>query len=315
MAEQKPGRHIDLHSPRGYYLDYSHMAGAEPACDDRGVPIVRVKGGGTACSPPLAARTALGNLEVYFETGNSNYRERFSQLARWLVESIEVLPGSFGGWSMPEIPRRLRGELPAGWFSASAHAECIAVLIRSASLLHMDGALEAAWRALGAFHTSVDDGGFLREIGEAGSDCGVDSLAFIEEYPVPDAPRMILGSHVRAVWALFDFLNADDDPGVRALLGRCIRGLVFTLDRFDLGYWTSASLDGRRIRPASFERHCTHVQMMEVLHRMTGEQPFEEAARRWHDYGQDSRGRARAKLARARAALANAGTPVAPEQN
>jgi len=314
MAGEQLGRHIDFSSPRGYYLDYSHLAASEPECDERGVPVVRVKDGARASSPLLAARAALGNLEFYFESGNPGRRERFSRLAGWLIDNMEVLPGSFGGWPMPDVPRRLRSELPEGWFSASAHAECVAVLVRAVSLLHMEGALEAARRAVGAFHTGVEDGGFLREIGEAGADYGVESLAFIEEYPVPEAPRMVLGSHVKATWALFDYLNVHEDPSVRALFNRCVSGLAFSLERFDLGYWTSASLDGRRIRPASSERHRTHALMMDVLHRMTGDAAFGDAARRWRGYASESRNRARARLARARAALANAGAPVAPEQ-
>ena len=313
MAGEKLGRHIDLSSPRGYYLDYSHMAVCEPERNERGVPVVRVRGGGRVCSPLLAARAALGNLEVYLENGNSQRRERFSSLARWLVDSMEILPGSFGGWSMPEVPRALRGELPQGWFSASAHAECIAVLVRAVSLLRQEGAIEAARRAMGAFYTSVEDGGFLREIGEAGDEGGVESLAFIEEFPVPEAPRMVLGSHIKSIWAMFDYLNVDDDPGARILLNRCVGGLAFALDRFDLGYWTSTSLNGRRVRPASSQRHSTHVLMMDVLHQMTGNDVFAESARRWGGYARNSRNRARAKLERARAALANAGASVAPE--
>jgi hypothetical protein len=307
VAGTKIGRHADVTSPRGYYLDYSHIAASDLPCDDGGVPVVRVKGGGKVCSPTLTARAALGNLEFYLETGTPERRERFRRLSRWLVDSMEILPGSFGGWSMPEVPRAFRRELPQGWFSASTHAECVAVLVRAAALLRLPGALDAARRACGAFHTTVEDGGFLREIGEVGDDVGIDSLAFIEEFPIPDAPRMVLASHVKAVWTLTDYLNVGEDPRARALLERCVRGLVFALDRFDLGYWTCGHLGGQRVRPASSERHRTHILMMQVLHRMTGEEAFEEAAERWQGYAEDSRNRARAGLERARAAIAGVG--------
>ena len=313
MAGEKLGRHIDLSSPRGYYLDYSYPTGSEPECDERGVPVARVRGGGRVCSPSLVARAALGNLEIYLDSGRTERRDRFEFLSRWLIDSMEILPGSFGGWPMPEVPRALRGNLSQGWFSASAHAECIAVLVRAVSLLRQEGAVETARRAMGAFYTSIEDGGFLHEIGEAGDEGGVESLVFIEEFPVQDAPRMVLGSHVKAMWVMFDYLNVDDDPGARILLDRCVNGLIFALDRFDLGYWTGASLGGRRIRPASSERHGTHVLMMDTLHQVTGRAAFAEAARRWGGYAQNSRNRARAGLARARAALTNAGASGAPE--
>jgi hypothetical protein len=301
------GRHADFTSPRGYYLAYSHIAASDLSCNDGGVPVVRIKGGEKVCSPTLAARAALGHLELYLENGSPDHRERFRCLSQWLVDSMEILPGSFGGWSMPEVPRALRRELPQGWFSASTHAECVAVLVRGAALLRLDGALDAARRACGAFHTTVEDGGFLREIGEAGDEGGVESLAFIEEFPIPDAPRMVLASHVKAIWAMVDYVNVGDDPGAGALLERCIGGLVFSLDRFDLGYWTCGHLGGRRARPASLERHRTHVLMMQTLHRMTGEEAFEAAAERWRGYANDSRSRARASLERARAAIAGVG--------
>jgi hypothetical protein len=307
VAGTAQGKHADVTSPRGYYLDYSHIAASDLSCDDRGVPVVRVKGGEEVRSPTLAARAALGHLELYLESGNPEQRERFRRLSQWLVDSMEILPGSFGGWSMPEVPRAFRRELPQGWFSASTHAECVAVLVRGAALLRLSGALDAARRACGAFHTTVEDGGFLREIGEAGDEGGVESLAFIEEFPIPDAPRMVLASHVRAIWAMVDYLNVGEDPRAGALLERCVGGLVFTLDRFDLGYWTCGHLGGRRIRPASYERHCTHILMMQTLHRMTGEEAFEAAAQRWRSYAEDSRNRARASLERARAAIANVG--------
>ena len=308
MAAETLGRHIDLSSPRGYYFDYSGLAESVAECDEKGVPAVRVKGGALVCSPPLAARTALGNLELYLENGNAARRDRFELLSRRLIDSMEVLPGSFGGWSMPEVPRAFRGDLPQGWFSASAHAECISVLVRAASLLHQKGALVAAKRAMGAFYASVDDGGFLREIGEAGDAGVVASLAFIEEYPLPSAPRMALASHARSIWAMHDYLSVEEDPGARILLNRCVDGLLFVLDRFDLGYWTCAYLEGQRRRPASAGRHGTHVLVMDVLARMTGFAGFAEAGARWRDYAQDSRKRARAKLERARAALVDAGS-------
>lgn len=313
MPPHALGRHIDLFSPRGYYLDYSGYARTEGECDATGLPVVRVRGGARTPSPALAARSALGNLELYLENGATERRDRFLLIARRLRETIEYIPGSFAGWSMPDAPRGLRGRLPEGWFSAAAHAECIAVLVRAASLMREDGAVEAARRALGGFYTSVEDGGFLREIGESGDDIGVESLAFIEEYPLAAQPRMMLASHVRAVWAVHDYLGVEEDPGARVLLKRCLDGLSFVLDRFDLGYWTRSSLDGRRPRPASAERHGTHVLMMDLLARMSGSDGFAEAGARWRSYGGSPLKRGRAALGRTLAAVWNVGTTVTPE--
>ena len=122
MAGEKPGRHFDATSPRGYYLDYSRYADAVRTEAKSGSVAVRQVGGGEL-SPLLLARSALGSLEVYLGGGRAELRDRFELLSRWLIENMELVPLSFGGWSMPASKDARR--LPDGWFSGTAHAECL----------------------------------------------------------------------------------------------------------------------------------------------------------------------------------------------
>lgn len=314
MAAGRAGRHADFSSPRGYYLDYTRAAAGGPV-DDHGIPLVRLRSGNLAHSPRVIARAALGSLERYLGSGARAEREQYETLVRWLVDNMEIVPGSFGGWSMPEPPAGLERELPPGWFSASAHAECICALVRSAVLFQDRDSRTAAERALGGLRTSVEDGGFLREVGEAGEEGGLESLAFVDDYPVPGTPIMPLAAHVRGLWAIFDSWHSSDDASVWKLFERCVGGLVFMLDRFDLGYWTAVDLDSRRRsrRPASRERHETHVVMMEVLSRMTPDERIAEAGSRWRRYLDDPRNARRAWLERARTAVVNTGTKAVRE--
>jgi hypothetical protein len=315
MAAERSGRHADFSSPRGYYLDYSGWARRPGPTDDHGLPVVRLRDGERGLSPAMIARTALGILEGYLESGASASREAFESLTRWLVENMEIVPGSFGGWSMPEVPPGLEGSLAQGWFSASAHAECVCALIRSAMLFGNAQSEAAARRAFGGFRTAVEDGGFLRELGEAGEEGGLASLAFIEEYPVVEVSCMPLASHMKGLWAIFDFTQALGDASARKLFERCVAGLVFVLDRFDTGYWTTSDLDPRRraTRPASRDRHETHVVMIETLARMTSDPEVHRAAARWRCYLSDSRSGARALLERAKSAVMNVGVSAVPE--
>jgi hypothetical protein len=315
MAGERPGRHADFSSPRGYYLDYSGLMTRDVPVDERGVPLRRLRTGELTHSPDLIARSALGSLERYLESGTSDSRRRFEMLSSWLVDNMEIVPGSFGGWSMPEVPIGLKRHLSPGWFSASAHAECVSVLVRSAVLFRESGARSAADRAFGGFRTSVDDGGFLRELGEAGEEGGLSSLAFMDEYPIQDVALMPLTSHMRSLWAIFDFGRAFESDPARKLLERCVDGLMFVLDQFDLGYWSAADLDARRRarRPASRKRHQTHVVMMESLARMTPGDRIADVAVRWRGYLEDPRNARRAWLERARTAVVNAGAPAVDE--
>lgn len=308
MTAARIGRHIDYSSPRGYYLDYSEWVGWAGEIDGGSEDGAGRAGPDADVSPLVLARDALGSLEVYLGGGRIDHRDRFEALSRWLVESQEIVPGSFGGWAMPEVPRALRGQLASGWFSGSTHAECVAVLVRAAMLLKLEGAADAARRAFGGFRAGLEDGGFLREIGEEGHDAGPESLAFIEEYALPDRPAMILDTHARGLWAIHDFLRLGDDRAAESLFRRCVRGLVFVLDRYDLGYWTRGDLDPSRrsVCPSTLEGIATHVVMLDVLERMSGDQELGRASERWRAYMGSHRGRARAWAGRVLSGLAGA---------
>lgn len=296
----RTGKHIDLESPRGFYLDYSQWSDPRRDVDDAGLPLARTTDGALVESPGRVARYALGNLEIYLEGGNDARRDRFEVACRWLVRNQESVPGSFASWSVPDPPRALRGELGHGWFGGAVHAECLCALVRAASLVRLEGADEAVRVAFPGLCTTVDDGGFLREIGDAGDEAGLATLAFIEEYPMPQRPSMTLGGHLRSLWAIFDVgrvMSEEDAPG---LFDRCLRGLIFSLDRYDTGSWSRHDLDegwnGERL--ADRETHREHILGLETIHGMSEKKALRDTARRWRDYEANARGRLTASARR-----------------
>lgn len=310
MREIGRGRHIDLKSPRGYYLDYSRCADPRGPVDGDGLPLSR--GDRTAHEPGEVARYALGNLEIYLEGGNKSRRDRFERAATWLTDNMEFVPGSFGGWAMPDPPGAFQGSLASGWFSGAVQAECVSVLVRASLLLGVGRAIEAAREAFPCFRTPVEEGGLLREVGEEGHEGAVESLALVEEYPMPDRPSMGLSGHVRAVWSIFDCWRATGESEAERLLERCVQGADFVLDRYDVGHWTRADLDStwRGTRLSSRDGIAEQALMMEIIRDMTGRSAFGDAARRWRQYAGSLRSSARAALARLAFAVANPGAPA-----
>lgn len=294
--EAPEGRHIDTSSPRGYYFDYSARVDYEGPRDAIGVPMLTDASGRPEYSPPDVAQFAFGNLELYMNTGNERRRRLFEAAAAVLMRTAEEVPGSYIGWPMPVAPRALATKLGSGWFSGMAHGECVSVLARAGSLFRVEGAIECASRAMGGFHLTVDDGGLLREVGAPGQEGGLESVAFIEEYPMLDRPSLVLNGHVHAMWGIYDHWKVTHDHASEVLFDRCVRGLKFVLDRYDLGYWTRYDLDGgwSGVNPASPIYHRIHVTQMKVLHRMTGDQALLAAARRWEAYAASPLCRARA---------------------
>jgi hypothetical protein len=309
MRQAGRGRHIDLKSPRGYYLDYSRWADPGRRLDEQGLPLSRVVR--AAHDPGEVARYALGNLEIYLEGGSGSRRDRFERAAVWLAGNMELVPGSFGGWAMLDPPRAFRGDLAPGWFSGAVHAECVSVLVRASLLLGVKGAIEAAREAFPAFRTPVEEGGLLREVGERGHEGAVESLVLVEEYPMHERPSMALAGHTRAVWSIFDYWRATDDAEASSLLERCAQGTEFVLERYDVGYWTRADLDpawrgSRLLSPGGLAEQAL---AMAVLHDMTGRRAFADASRGWRRHAASTASRARAALGRLAFGLANPGAP------
>jgi len=307
MPRPTAGRHIDRNSPRGYYLGYAGHADPLGRHDEAGLPVHSRTEAGAVYSPGDVARTALGNLELYLANGSPLRRGRFEEGARWLMANAEEVPGSFIGWAMPGVPGAFEGGLREGWFSGGAHAECLAVLVRASSLLRMPGALEAARRAAGAFATSVTEGGVLREVGDGGHEGGLESLAVFEEYPIPDRPSMTLSGHVRALWAIHDLSKLVRDDSVTSLLDRGVRGLLFVIDRYDVGYWARYDLDEtwRGTNLASPQELELLSLQLGSLGELTGVDEFSETGRRFAGYATDSAGRRRALWNRFRFRLRN----------
>lgn len=300
MRRPQRGKHVDVEAPRGYYIDFSSFADLRGPVDRSGLPSSPGGPSGRSPSPAVVARYALGNLEVYLGNGSSVRRDRFEAAARFLIDDIEVVPATLGGWAMPDAPRTYRGLLPSGWFSGGVQGECVSVLARAASLLGVAGALETARTALAAFSAPVADGGLLREIGDEGEEGGLETLAFIEEYPIEGRPVLNLSGHVRALWGIHDYEVVTGDSGAASLFERCVRGLEFELDRFDLGYWTRPDLDaGRRgIELSSAAGIREHILQMNVMHDLTGREVFKATAHRWGRYAADWKTRGTVSLKR-----------------
>jgi hypothetical protein len=304
------GRHIDMTSPRGYYLDLARWSDPRGPVDADGLPVSRADR--RTHDPGEVARYALGNIEIYLEGGSESRRDRVERASVWLADHMEFVPGSFGGWAMPDPPPAYRDELAPGWLSGAVQGECVSVLVRASLLLGVPRALEAAREAFPAFRTPVDEGGFLREVGEKGHHEGaIESLALVEQYAMPERPSMDLLGHVRAVWAVFDYRRATNDDEARRLFERCVSGTEFILDRYDLGYWTRRDLDSRwrGARLPSTAGILDEALALEILHEMTGRDAFAEAARRRRGYAAGLRRRVRASFQRAAFRLANTGAP------
>ncbi|MBD3348760.1 MAG: hypothetical protein GF400_06150 [Candidatus Eisenbacteria bacterium] len=286
MCRAARGRYVDPGSPRGYYVDYSYLAGSTGGRDGGGLPELRARVDGIERSPLDVARFGLGNLELYLSTGSAARREGFERAAAWLIENIETVPASFGGWAMHPAPPPYRSELPTGRFAAGAQGECLSTVVRAQVLLGLPRAGDVARNAFAAFTAPVEDGGFLREVGDPAGEAGVETPVFLEEYPIEGRPVMNLSGHMRGMLGVYDYWRASRDEAAGSMWRRSLSGLRFVLDRYDLGYWTLDDLDGGRGRlnvttVSSLREHVLHLS---VLSDLAADATLRTAADTWREY-------------------------------
>ncbi len=310
MRSAPAGRYVDPRSPRGYYIDHSRHADPRGPVDRDGLPLLPRPVAGHDHSPLAVARYGLGNLELYLESGSASRRDRFERAARFLMSSMEVVPSSFGGWAMPPARAPYGPLLPAGRLAAGAQGECLSLVVRAWLLLGMHEAEETAQRAAAALAAPIPDGGLMREIGEPTGDAGIDSLAFLEEYPIEGRPVMDLSGHARGLLGVHDYWLASGDTSAGSLRERCLRGLAFVFERYDLGFWTRDDLDD--VVPAvnvstvtSLGEHVLHVS---VLAELSGMELLRAAVPRWRVYRSSVRCRLRSLPGRAAAMARGAGS-------
>jgi len=216
-----------------YPFDFTTIAKDWPGpFDEEGVPLTDYGSHfGIQYQPVGIAHYALGNWNLFLETGKHQYKEQFLTIADWFCENL-VIKQSFGVWEYRfDYPRF---HLKAPWPSAMAQGSGISVLLRAYQLTEDERYLECVELALASFEVPIDQGGVRYE----------DTQGFIwyEEYPSLISPPHVLNGFIFALFGLYDFYKITGSEEAHALLNEGIRTLKASLGQWDLGFWSRYDL-------------------------------------------------------------------------
>jgi heparosan-N-sulfate-glucuronate 5-epimerase len=269
-----------------YYMTFAQKADYAGLYDAANIPKLDYLGAiGPQYNPIAIAQHGLGNLNLYFKTGEVHRRANFLKIANWLVENLEKNPGGFWVWNH-HFDFEYRSPLRAPWFSGLAQGQGISLLVRAHAETKDDRYLEAARRAFKCMQADVSEGGviFTDESGHR----------WIEEYIV-DPPTHILNGFIWASWGVYDLALATGDIAVRRVWEDSVKTLKDNLHLFDAGYWSLYEQSGTRLKMiASPFYHRLHIVQLRVMAKLTGEPIFTEFADRWSLYQQSRVKRSRA---------------------
>jgi heparosan-N-sulfate-glucuronate 5-epimerase len=271
-----------------YYMLFAEKANYAGTRDSTGIPQLDYRGKiGRQYNPIAIAQYGLGNYNLFRRTGTAESRDKFLQVADWLVLHLEKNEQGLEVWNH-HFDWEYRDTLRAPWYSALAQGQGISVLVRAHQLARKDDSryLNTARQALASFFKPVAEGGvtFTDEQGDL----------WFEEYIV-SPPTHILNGFIWAAWGIYDYFLATRDQSAQELFARAVRTLTRNLDRYDLGFWSLYEQSGTRLpMVASPFYHQLHVVQLRIMHRLTGEDKFARVADRWESYGRSRSKRTRA---------------------
>jgi len=155
-----------------------------------------------------------------------------------------------------------------------AQGEAISLLLRAYSLHQQLSFIQTVDKAIITFQYPIFKGGVCANFNDG-------SLSF-EEFPA-NPPSHVLNGSLFAILGVFDYLHYSNNPAIHQIFQQAISGLKQNLFHYDTGYWTRYDLFPVQ-RLASRMYHKIHIQLLQVLSKLTGEAYFSQVATKWKRY-------------------------------
>ncbi len=258
----------DLNDTRAYYLNQYFKDEQNLTFDSNGIPIFIYRGK-QGYFPTIISMYGLAHFETYRKHGSVDSLLKFRKMADWFVEHQEAN----GVWMIDYEVKKLNLLKP--WTSSLLQGMAISVLAR-AFLIYGDGRYaESARKGLLPFRIDIVNGGVTST---------EDGKLFFEEYPSPKGYH-VLNGFIITLWGLLDLVRIFDDSEAKALYDAGMETLIDWLPRFDIGYWSLYNISKDKLRnPASIPYHRLHIDQLNIMHQITGEEIFRRYYDIWSGY-------------------------------
>jgi hypothetical protein len=269
-----------------YYMPFLEKADYAGPFDSAGIPMLDYHGKiGLQYNPIAIAQWGLGNHAQMKRGGNGDRKRKFLLASDWLCNNTETNTAGVWVWNH-HFDWEYRSPLRSPWYSGLAQGQGISLLVRAHRETGNAAYLETAERAFVSFTRPTNEGGV--------SFTDPDGNLWFEEYIV-SPPTHILNGFIWAMWGVYDFFLATQNPAAEQLFRSAVKTLRENLARYDLGFWSLYEQSGTRLpMVASRFYHSLHIVQLRAMHALTGEPLFASVADRWEGYTRSRINRARA---------------------
>lgn len=223
-------------------------------------------------NPTAICSYAFGLLELFMNTNEMKYIDRFKTLADWLVEN-QIINKVDGVRCITWTYMEDAFDLKAPWISGMAQGQAISLLVKAYEIFGEEKYLFSAKLAFEIFSIDEKRGGILSV---------QNNCVFIEEYP-NSSIRHVLNGFIYAVLGIWDYYRVTKDKKAYLLFTECINTLKKNLYKYDCGYWSLYCLSSKRKMIASRWYHQVHISLLKALYQITNEEIFIYYYKRWLD--------------------------------
>jgi len=256
--------------------------------DPNGVPLVNMGKAGLRYNPVTTAQYGLFRLQIYAHEQNETVLNDAAACVRWLLNNFQKWKAEvgIGGW-VYDYDMLFYGP-KAPWISGMAQGQAISLLLRFNQIEPLPGVETVTRQAFCAFQHPVADGGVVARF--------PDGSPIFEEFPTEE-PSRVLNGHIFALLGIHDFATVWRDRTALGLFQTAVAGLKQNLQRYDTGTWNLYDLhaSGRLASPMYVR---VHVQLLNILAELTGDEYFHTTAVRWAAYLKNPLCRARWLIAK-----------------
>jgi hypothetical protein len=269
-VNQGLGKNISKKNVLGYYNDLREKVKYEKKIRTDQVPLTQIENGKEVFFPTAIFQYGLGAYDLYLESNNDEYLERFITSAKWALNN----QNPDGSWlnfyfSQPEHP-----------YSCMSQGEGSSLLIRAFNKTKDKRYLDAAKNALDFM---------LKNLVYKNEKEVLNKELILMEYT---NKSVVLNGWIFGIFGLFDYVIETKDALYENILHTGIKTIKKYIDKFDSGKWTFYNIDRTII--ASRFYHKLHIAQLEALYFMTEEIEFKQIYTKWKEYDKSIIKRAKA---------------------
>lgn len=261
---QSVGHYYEKERVKGYYSDLRHKVTGNTLLDKEGIPINITNNGKIVYFAITIFQYGLGAYDIFLETGNKEYFEKFRSSVLWAMGKQEDT-GAWDSFSFRNTNMK---------YSAMAQGEGVSLLLRAYLESREKKYITAAKKALDFMLLPIEQGGTTLYDNKS-------EFTFEESQEF----KTILNGAIFSLWGLWDYVVITKDKKYSQVLNDAAQHLADILPLFDRGYWSNYDLDGS---VASLFYHDLHIEQLKVLFDMFRIDEFNKYKEKWFKYKNSS---------------------------